>query len=60
MVLFKKKLKHLDLTEADLQQRMLMGNMRLMEQMREQQQAELEITKKDKERKELLRQLMGD
>ena len=60
MVLFKKKRKHLDLTEADLQQRMLMGNMRLMEQMRDQQQAELEITKKDKERQKLLRQLMGD
>ena len=60
MVLFKKKRKHSDLTEADLQQRMIMGNMHLMEQMREQQHAELEMTQKDLERQKLLRQLMGE
>lgn len=60
MFLRKKIRKSSDLTEAELQQRLVNSNSRLMQQMREQQEAELETTEKDLERQRLLRQLMGD
>lgn len=58
--MFKRKRIHTALTEQELQQRMIEGNSRMMQQMREQQDAELRITEKDLERQKLLRKLMGD
>lgn len=60
MFLRKKTRKSSDLTEAELQQRLVNSNSRLMQQMREQQEAELAPSQRDLERQRLLRQLMGD
>lgn len=60
MLLRKKTRKSSDLTEAELQQRLVNSNSRLMQQMREQQEAELAPSQMDLERQRLLRQLMGE
>ncbi|MCR2036161.1 hypothetical protein [Adlercreutzia mucosicola] len=60
MFLRKKIRKSSDLTEAEFQQRLVSSNSRLMQQMREQQEAELAPSQRDLERQRLLRQLMGE
>ena len=60
MFLRKKIRKSSDLTEAEFQQRLVSSNSRLMQQMREEQEAELAPSQRDLERQRLLRQLMGE